>query len=208
MTSTRGPRMTQAEHHLACADDRLRAVIESTPRPKRSRNRDPYLALLQSVASQQLSGKAADTIFGRFCSLFPNDYPDPHQVVQLHPDRLREAGFSRQKSGYIQNIASYALEQDLSYEALDVLPDDAIIQQLTTIKGVGRWTVEMLLMFPMTRPDILPIDDLGIQQAMVTLYRLRSKGSKLKRRMQHIAEPWRPYRTLASRYLWRWKSGG
>lgn len=207
MTATRGPRMTQAEHHLAQADERLRAVIESVPRPKVNKNRDLYLALVQSVASQQLSGKAADTIFGRFCGLFDNGYPDPNLVIQLHPDRLREAGFSRQKSGYIQNIAAYALEQGLEYDALNALPDEEVIQQLTTIKGVGRWTVEMLLMFPMNRPDVLPVDDLGIQQAMVSLFRLRSKGPALKRRMQHIAQPWRPYRTLACRYLWRWKSG-
>lgn len=198
--------MTRAELHLSNTDDLLRGVIETTPRLKVHRNKDLYLALLQSVASQQLSGKAADTIFGRFCDLFSDGYPHPKRVVKLHPDRLRGAGFSRQKSTYIQNIAAYALEQGLDYDELNALSDDDVIKQLTTIKGVGRWTVEMLLMFPMNRPDVLPVDDLGIQQAMASLYRLRSKGPALKKRMEQIAKPWRPYRTVACRYLWKWKS--
>lgn len=199
--------MKRAEQHLKAADPKLAAIIESTPRPRPVRTRDLYLALLQSVASQQLSGKAADTIFGRFIDLFSDGYPQPDLVVNMSDADIRSAGFSRQKATYIRNIADYALSRGMDYDQFNVLEDAEVIRQLTEIKGVGRWTVEMLLMFPMNRQDVLPVDDLGIQQAMTALYRLRSRGPALKRRMERLARPWRPYRSLACRYLWKWKSG-
>jgi DNA-3-methyladenine glycosylase II len=121
-------------------------------------------------------------------------------------DELRTAGVSRQKAGYLRNVAAFALTHDLSARALADLPDEEVIRELTQIKGVGRWTVEMLLMFTLGRPDVLPVDDLGIQNAMKRLYRLRGTGRALHRRMVAIAENWRPHRTLVCRHLWPWLS--
>lgn len=123
----------------------------------------------------------------------------------LSPEDLRAAGVSRQKAQYIQNVARFFQEEQLLQKDWSKLDDQAIIDNLTVIKGVGRWTVEMLLMFTLRRPDVMPTDDLGIQQAMIQLYGLEERGRPLHRKMTAIAEGWRPYRTYACRYLWKWR---
>jgi DNA-3-methyladenine glycosylase II len=155
-----------------------------------------------------LSGKAAATIHGRFLDLFPEAYPFPEALLALDLPTLRSAGLSRQKATYIQNVAEFFQRENLIGKDLADMDDETVIRYLTQIKGVGRWTVEMLLMFTLNRPDVLPLDDLGIQQAMQLLYNFEEKGRALKKRMLELAEPWRPYRTYASLYLWRWKDSG
>jgi DNA-3-methyladenine glycosylase II len=165
-----------------------------------------YYDLLESIVSQQLSVKVADVIFKRFLSLFPDNYPHPDHVVAIEFDRLRSVGLSGQKAGYLQNVAQFAIENDLEKMDWASMSDEEIISFLTTIKGVGKWTVQMLLMFTLARPDIFPVDDLGIQQGMQRLFKIEEQNPRLlKTRMIELAEPWRPWRTVACRYLWRWK---
>jgi DNA-3-methyladenine glycosylase II len=186
-------------------DDKLNSVIEIAIPPQFQASGNVYYELLDSVVSQQLSVKVARVIFNRFCALFPDSYPHPELLVQLQPEQLRHVGLSGQKASYLQNIASFALENRLEEYDWSQKNDEEIIQFLTTIKGVGRWTVQMMLMFTLGRPDVFPTDDLGIQQSIAALYGLDSKGTVLKKHMEIIAEPWKPYRSVASWYLWRWK---
>lgn len=165
-----------------------------------------YYGLLESIVSQQLSVKVADVIFKRFISLFPDNYPHPDLVIAIEFEKLRGVGLSGQKAGYLQNVAKFALENDLEKTDWASMSDDEIISFLTQIKGVGKWTVQMLLMFTLARPDIFPVDDLGIQQGMKRLFKIEEQNARLlKIRMTELAEPWRPWRTVACRYLWRWK---
>ncbi len=188
--------------HLS-QDNVLRAVIESLTLPQLADNQDVYKVLLDSIVSQQLSVKAANTIFGRFCQLFPNNYPDPKILLETSAETLRSAGLSAQKANYLKNIADFHLYRlPITYENLNTLTDEEIIKTLTVIKGVGKWTVEMLLIFSLRRPDVLPLDDLGIRQGFIKLYGLEQIGKPLFHAMTEIAEAWRPYRSVACRYLW------
>lgn len=190
---------------LARRDPALAGIMRGrTPFTPRARP-DPYLDLLQSIVSQQLSVKAADTIFKRLCALFPRGYPTADRLAGLSDQALRAAGVSRQKAGYLRNVAEFARAGGLRLARLRAMTDDEVIAHLTAIKGVGRWTVEMLLMFTLGRPDIFPVDDVGIQAAMIRLYRLRVRGPALRRRMEKIAEAWRPHRTAACHFLWQWR---
>ena len=195
-----------AHEHLKSRDPIVAQIVTGGAPFKISRNADLYTSLIASIMSQQLSVKAADTIHGRFLDLFPARDPRPERVLALSVEQLRAAGVSRQKAGYIQNVATFALQNDITHAALKRMTDDEIIALLTQIKGVGRWTVEMLLMFPLNRPDVFPADDLGIQTAMKKLYNLRATGPALRKKMTAIAENWRPHRTLVCKHLWRWKS--
>jgi DNA-3-methyladenine glycosylase II len=165
-----------------------------------------YYDLLSSIVSQQLSVKVADVIFKRFISLFPDNYPHPRYVVAIESDTLRSVGLSGQKAEYLQNVAKFAIDNDLQNIDWDSMRDEEIISFLTQIKGVGKWTVQMLLMFTLSRPDIFPVDDLGIQQAMQRLFTIEELNPRLlKIRMTELSEPWKPWRTIACQYLWRWK---
>lgn len=164
---------------------------------------DLYFSLLSSIVSQQLSIKAAATIFKRFTALFPDNYPHPELLLQAPDETLRGAGLSFQKIGYVRNVAAFAQAGNLNHAIISSLEDEALIKHLTQIKGVGRWTVEMLLMFALERPDVFPVDDLGIQNAMKRHYQLEEIGKALRLKMVEIAENWRPYRTIASKYLWQ-----
>ncbi|HAD14344.1 MAG TPA: DNA-3-methyladenine glycosylase 2 family protein [Saprospirales bacterium] len=165
-----------------------------------------YYDLLESIVSQQLSVKVADVIFKRFTALFSDQYPHPEKLLELEIDTLRSVGLSAQKAGYLQNVAKFALEHNLDAIEWHNKSDAEIIALLTQIKGVGTWTVQMLLMFTLGRPDIFPVDDLGIQQAMQRLFKIEEQNPRLlKQQMILHAEPWRPYRTIACRILWRWK---
>ncbi len=197
---------SRLQQNLIERDSRLVPVMDAVgPRPRWYRNDDPYYALMSAIAAQQLSGKAADTIFNRFLDLCPGRYPEPHAVLSLSPEVMRGAGLSRQKAGYMRNIAAFAAAEGIHHDILDPMTDDEVLAYLTRIKGVGRWTVEMLLLFSLDRPDVFPVDDLGIRQAMTDLYRLRSRGRALSKRMTAIAEAWRPHRSYVVKCLWRWK---
>lgn len=185
--------------------DKIRLLVETINIPDFTPSGRVYYDLLESIVSQQLSVKIATIIFNRFCALFPDNYPHPPLLAAIETERLRSAGLSNQKASYLQNVAAFSLQHDLENHQWNSMSDDEIIDFLTRIKGVGKWTAQMILMFTIGRPDIFPVDDLGIQQAMARLYGLDEKGKKFKHQMIEIAEPWRPYRTIASRYLWRWK---
>jgi DNA-3-methyladenine glycosylase II len=167
------------------------------------KSEDLYLKLLSAIVSQQLSTKAAATIFARFLELFPERYPHQNLLLAMPDETLRNAGLSFQKIGYVRNVAAFAQTGALEHAMIDAMEDEALIQHLVQIKGVGRWTVEMLLMFALERPDVMPVDDLGIQNAMKRHYGLEETGRQLKIRMLEIAEKWRPYRTIACKYLWQ-----
>jgi DNA-3-methyladenine glycosylase II len=181
----------------------MAAIIRQSQPLHSSRSEDIYFKLLGSIVSQQLSTKVAAVIFKRFVALFPEDYPHPDLVQETPDEVLRGAGLSFQKIGYVRNVAAFAAEGNLAHATIDAMEDEDLIQHLTQIKGVGRWTVEMLLMFALERLDVFPLDDLGIQNAMRRHYELEETGKALKLRMQGIAENWRPYRTIASKYLWQ-----
>ncbi|KAA3438357.1 DNA-3-methyladenine glycosylase family protein [Rufibacter hautae] len=166
-------------------------------------SRPIYEALFSSVISQQLSVKAAATIKARFLALFPENYPDPGLVLSLSVEQMRAVGLSRQKIGYLQNIAEHKAAGKLEDDQLAHLPDEELITQLIEIKGIGRWTAEMILMFALHRPDVMPVDDLGIYNAMKRLYSLEDAHKKARANMMKLSEPWRPHRTLACRYLWQ-----
>ncbi|HSI91790.1 MAG TPA: DNA-3-methyladenine glycosylase [Adhaeribacter sp.] len=185
------------------ADPVLAGLIETLPSVVPKPESDLYLTLLRSVIGQQLSVKAAATIYQRFLGLFPHGYPQPDEVLLLLDEQLRGVGLSGQKSGYVRAVAAFKNSGQLEAEVICHLEDEALICHLTTIKGVGRWTAEMLLMFALERPDVFPADDLGIQNAMKKRYGLTSEKKVLRREMQEIAEKWKPYRTLASKYLWK-----
>ncbi len=192
--------------HLS-KDPKLAAIIavtELTVKPS-SEDTDVYTVLLNSIVSQQLSVKAASTIFKRFLGIFPDDKPYPEFIADLSDEEIRAVGLSRQKAGYIRNVARYWQDHNLDETDWDSLTDVEILNLLTPIKGVGKWTVEMLLMFSLRRPDVFAADDLGIQQGMTKMYNLEEKGTALRKRMIQIAEAWRPYRTYACRYIWRYK---
>ena len=197
--------MTDALRHLRRDDPVMAQLIRRagpfTPRPERGRS--PYEALLRAVAHQQLTGKAANTILGRFCALYGGDsYPHPDQLVATPDDQLRDVGFSRAKAASLKDIAAKTLDGTIpERRVLARLSDEAIIERLTEARGVGRWTVEMLLMFTLGRPDVLPVDDYGIQNG----YRLAYGKRRLPkpRVLATFGERWAPFRTTASWYLWR-----
>lgn len=201
-----------AIRHIAL-DPVMAQIIAETPSPKIFNDYadDLYLALLESIVSQQISVKAANAIFDRFRALFPNEYPEANALLLKTTDELRSAGLSFQKIKYLQSVATFSLEKSgtaLDRAYIDTLTDEEIVQYLLPIKGVGRWTVEMLLMFVLDRPDVFPIDDLVIRQRMIRAYPEQTNGltgKPLYTVLQQLAEPWRPYRTMASRYLWRWQ---
>jgi DNA-3-methyladenine glycosylase II len=168
-----------------------------------------WVHLCGSIMSQQLSTKVAAVIYDRFLQLFPKRKPTLKAVLDLPYDQLRGIGLSNAKTQYVRNVCLFFKENKLSDARLQAMTDEQLIDQLTQIKGVGKWTVEMILMFTLAREDVFALDDLGIQQAMTKAYQLESLDKKqLRIRMQEIAEQWRPYRTYACRYLWGWKDAG
>jgi DNA-3-methyladenine glycosylase II len=167
---------------------------------KRERPGDAYGALVRSIVGQQLSTKAAATIYGRMLELFGGHTPTPKQLLKADPDMIRAAGLSRPKIAYLRDLAVHVEEGTLELERLPELPDEEVAAQLTAIKGLGPWTADMFLMFHLRRPDILPVGDQGIRNAVKVEYRLRKLPDA--KRLEKIARPWRPYRTLACLYLW------
>src|SRR6478735_1539079 len=164
--------------------------------------KDHLTALAGSIVSQQLSTKAAATIFGRFLALFPEGAPlSAPAIVALDDATLRGVGLSGQKLRYLRDLSERIIDGRLQLDAIESLEDDAVIERLTEVKGFGRWTAEMFLMFRLHRPDVLPVDDLGIVNAVHRLYKLRKRPDAKK--LQKLGEPWRPYRSVASWYLWQ-----
>ena len=200
-TLPRSPRTAIA--HLIGADATLASVIERVGsfRLQRRIEGTHFDAVCRSIVYQQLSGKAAATIHGRVLGLYGGRAPTPDELVATRDDVLRDAGLSRQKLTYLKDLASRVASDDVPIERLHELSDDGVIDALVRVKGVGRWTAQMFLMFRLGRPDVLPEADLGIQNAIQRAYGLRKRPAP--RRVAKIGAPWAPYRTVASWYLWR-----
>lgn len=165
-----------------------------------------FLQLCASILSQQLSTKVAQIIYNRFLQLYKTKSPTPKQIIATPHITLRSIGLSNAKATYIQNVAQFALDSGLEDKKIEKMGNEEVIEYLTSIKGVGRWTVEMLLMFTLGRENIFSVGDLGIQQSMIKLYNLKTDNKKqLYIDMQNIASKWAPYRTYACLHLWAWK---
>ena len=175
--------------------------MESSVRPELEV--DIYMSLLNSIVSQQLSTKVVKIIWNRFTDLFVNGYPTSRNLLTMEHNMLRGIGLSNNKVGYVKNVAEFSLDNDISFDYLWSKSNEEIIAYLTQIKGVGRWTVQMILMFPMDRPNVFPIDDLGIQKGMKKLYQIDLEKKELKVKLNEIADGWHPYKTLASKYIWK-----
>ena len=193
--------------HL-CRDKKLKAVVNSGEPVRLKERKNICLRLCASIMSQQLSTKVAEVLFRRFLELYGGKEPSAKQIAATPHETLRGIGLSNAKGNYVLNVARFFLEQKLSDARLRKMDNETLIELLTQIKGVGRWTVEMLLMFTLGREDVFAPDDYGIQVAMKKIYGLDDSNKKaLRQEMIRIAEPWSPYRTYACLHLWRWKDG-
>ncbi len=156
---------------------------------------------MRAIVGQQLSTKAAAAIYRRLVDRFGGREPTPQEILDDDPDELRSVGLSHAKVAYLRSLAEHVLDGSLELERLDTLPDEQVIAELTAVKGIGAWSAHVFLMFHLGRPDVLAVGDLGIRKAMMVAYGL--DALPLPPEMERIAEPWRPYRSLACRYLWR-----
>lgn len=191
--------------HLS-KDKKLGKLLASSEGFTLKRRVNIPLYLCASIMSQQLSTKVADVIYNRFFSLYGGKKPSVQQILDTDPAQLRGIGISAAKTSYILNVCRFAEENHLSWRQLNKMDKEAAISYLSQIKGVGRWTAEMLLMFALQREDVFSVDDLGIQTAMKRLYKIEASDNKtLKSEMIRIAAKWSPYRTYACLHLWSWK---
>jgi DNA-3-methyladenine glycosylase II len=195
--------MARARRALMRRDPVLGAIIRKHGACgiKTGREADIFCGLVEAIVSQQLSTRAAATIYGRLRALLPNGgAPTPEALAALSDEALRGVGLSRQKLGYMRDLSGKMLGGSINTAGLAGMTDDEIVAELTKIKGIGRWTVEMLLIFRLARPDVFPAGDLGIVKAIQKAYNLRTVPNV--KRLHGIAERWRPYRSVASWYLW------
>jgi DNA-3-methyladenine glycosylase II len=194
-----------AYHSHLSKDKKFAPLLTNSETMILSKRRDVYLHLCSSIMSQQLSTKVADVIHKRFLNLYPAK-PSPQDIIDTSFEKLRAIGLSGAKVNYIQNVARFAIERGLDYKTLGKMDNDQIVEYLTQIKGVGRWTVEMLMMFTLGREDVFAVDDLGIQHAMIRLYKIdKSDKKKIREKMLKISSKWSPYRSYACLHLWRYK---
>lgn len=197
-------KLEAAEKHLSRADRTMaRLIREVGPCALRPLRRSPYESLTRAIAHQQLNGRAANTILARFVTLYPGQsFPEPEDVLETRFAKLRAVGFSRNKVTAIRDIAAKARDGIIPTRAqARRLDDEELIRRLVEIYGVGRWTVEMLLIFTLGRLDVMPVDDFGIQSGLRSAYRLRRRPTKTD--FQRVTECWRPFRSVGSWYLWR-----
>lgn len=186
-------------------DKKLEKIIQE-PLPLLQMRQNISLRLMASIMSQQLNTKVAKIIYKRFLELYDGNEPQPKQVLDTPFETLRAIGLSNAKVNYVKNVAAFCIEKEITDTKLTSLANNEIIELLTQIKGVGKWTVEMLLMFTLGREDVFAVDDLGIQQAMIKAYNLPAEDKKLlKEKMLKISLKWKPYRTYACMHLWSWK---
>ena len=187
-------------------DSKLKGIINKSELYELKHHKNVCIKLCASIMSQQLSTKVAAVIYKRFIELYNNSEPDSQKIVDTPFESLRGIGLSNAKVNYVKNVAQFDLDFGLDYKKLNKMTDEEILNYLIQIKGVGRWTAEMILMFTLGREDVFPIDDLGIQQGMIRLYNIKYKDKKtLYKKMQKIAETWTPYRTYACMHIWKWK---
>ena len=191
----------RARRHLLACDPVLAGVIR-TVGPCRWGDGDPdlFAGLVRAIVSQQLSVKAAETILGRVTALLPNARLEPGSLLDLPAASLRGAGLSARKAEYVQDVARGVLDGTLRLDLLPSLPDDEVLARLTSVRGIGRWTAEMILMFRLRRPDVLPLDDVSLVRAVQRVYGLRRRPTPAQ--LTRLGEAWRPWRTVACWYLW------
>jgi len=188
--------------HLSKADPVLARIITEVGALGIPQRRERFQALVRNIIFQQLAGAAASAIYGRFAGLFPGtEFPSPEQVLARTDAELRSVGLSEKKVLYIKDLAAHVRDGKLNFDRFHRMTDEEIIANLTQVKGIGKWTAEIFLMFNLGRPDVMPADDLGVQNAVKRHYRMRQRPNR-KRLLKH-AERWRPYRTAAAWYLWR-----
>ena len=200
--------MTGADAHLIRADPVLARLIEDfggplpAERDSRGRPDDLYGALVRTIAGQQLSVKAARAIYERLTARFGGRTPTPEEILTDDPEALKAAaGFSRAKVAYLRSLAEHVLRGELELDRLAELDDAEVTRDLTAVKGIGEWSAHMFLMFTLHRPDVLPVGDLGVRNAVARAYALERPPAPAE--LETLAEPWRPHRTRASLYLWR-----
>ncbi|MDB5275617.1 MAG: DNA-3-methyladenine glycosylase 2 family protein [Ferruginibacter sp.] len=187
-------------------DKKLKKIIALQEPYVLVKRKNVYLHLCSSIMSQQLSTKVAAVIYDRFLNLYKNKKPTPRQIIDTPVETLRSIGLSNAKAQYVQNVCRFFIEEKITDTKLYKMSNEDLIQYLSSIKGVGQWTVEMILMFTLGREDVFALDDLGIQQGVARLYQLDMTDKKaLKEKMREISAKWSPYRTYACRYLWGWK---
>jgi DNA-3-methyladenine glycosylase II len=192
--------------HLRRKDPTMRELIKRLGKldadaRRRGRPADAYGALVRSIVGQQLSTKAARTIYERMTQLWGGRTPTPRELLDADPDAIRAAGLSRPKIAYLRSLAEHVLSGELELDRLDQLSDEEIAAELTAVKGLGQWTADMFLIFHLGRPDVLPVGDLGVRNAARQVYDLEALPSPAE--LEEIGEPWRPHRSLAALYLWR-----
>jgi len=196
---------TAAYKHLRTVDPIVATLIQQhgpyRPRPAM----DHYESLLRTILFQQLNGKAASSIQARWMALYGDRYPTPTELLATTDEAFRTAGISRQKTGYLRDVAERTLAGSLDLRNVEALPDEEIITQITAVKGLGEWSAHMFLMFQLGRPDILPIGDFGVRNGMKIAYALPEMPTPAQAR--EIGEPWAPYRSVASWYMWRATEG-
>ena len=191
--------------HLS-KDKKLKRLIESqAPFTLEKRNK-VYLRLCSSILSQQLSTKVAKVLYNRFIDLYNGKEPSAKQILETPAEVFRSIGFSNAKASYVHNVCRFFIENKITDARLHAMSNEEVIDLLTQIKGVGKWTVEMILMFTLGREDVFAMDDLGLRQSVIKLYKIKETDKKLVReKIEKISLKWSPYRTYACKYLWGWK---
>ena len=183
-------------------DKNMQVLINKFSRPDFNLRQDYFQSLLRSIVFQQLSGKAAQTIYERFVNLIPKTSNlCPNEVLKLDKDEMSKAGLSFQKINYVRNLADYFENNSFKKKEVERMTDEEISKELIQIKGIGQWTVDMFLMFSLNRADIFPCTDLGIQKGIMKILNMKNLPSK--KEMENCSREWRPYRTIACWYLWR-----
>ena len=191
--------------HLS-KDKKLKQLVESQEPLELRQRKNICLRLCASIMSQQLSTKVAEVLFKRFLLLYDGKEPTPQQIADTPFETLRGIGLSNAKVSYVLNVAQFAIDHNLDDKKIKKMKNEEVIELLTQIKGVGKWTVEMLLMFTLGREDVFAVDDYGIQMAMKKLYKLDDTNKReFKEKMLKLSQKWSPYRTYACMHLWRWK---
>jgi DNA-3-methyladenine glycosylase II len=190
----------EALKHLAVADARLAAIIKSVGACEIKMRKDPFRSLVEAIIYQQLAGSAADAIYGRFIKIYGR-FPRPAQLLATKDAKLRAAGLSGRKTEYLKDLAARVSDGRLKLAKLPKLPDEQVIEQLVQVKGIGRWTAEMFLIFCLGRRDVLPVGDFGLRKAMRKTYSLEELPSP--KSMRDIAQSWKPYCSVATWYMWK-----
>jgi DNA-3-methyladenine glycosylase II len=192
---------SKALKHLSLRDPVLAGIIKSVGKYSIEQRPEPFRSLVEAIVYQQLAGRAADTIYGRFLKIYKGRFPSSKRILSTSEQEFRAAGLSRQKIGYIRDLAARVADGRLKLDRITDLEDSKVVEQLVQVKGIGKWTADMFLIFCLGRPDVLPVGDLGLRRAMMVTYQLAELP--LPAKMQEIAGAWKPYCSVATWYMWK-----